>query len=226
RRDGSDSRDRFSKCVLGDGGSNRGPGNSPRGWLRVDWPSAKSRAARLFAGCKRPGKMSLPDYFMADLPPEAELTSTMIGQACETLRRNRERYLAGRSTASMIKLLAEVGASWLQPENRFRKLALDQGPHATGFSSPTLAHGLDSFFRQITEQNLEAWLEQDLGDRRRLEQMAATAAEDKTGRASTAVAPELIVHITAGTLPCSALQSMVAGILLRSAQFIKCASGA
>ena len=41
--------------------------------------------------------MSLPDYFMADLPAEAELTSTMIGQACETLRRNREHYLAGRS---------------------------------------------------------------------------------------------------------------------------------
>ena len=42
--------------------------------------------------------MNLPNYFLADLPQEATLTATMVGEACQTLKRNRERYLAGRST--------------------------------------------------------------------------------------------------------------------------------
>ena len=43
------------------------------------------------------------------------------------------------------------------------RLALEQGPAATGFSSATLATGLDSFFKQLTKENFHALLEQDLG---------------------------------------------------------------
>ena len=42
--------------------------------------------------------MNLPNYFLADLPPEATLSPAMITEACQTLKRNRERYLASRST--------------------------------------------------------------------------------------------------------------------------------
>jgi hypothetical protein len=170
--------------------------------------------------------MNLPDYFLADLPAEAQLSSTMLREACATIRRNRERYLAMRSTGSMIQLLAGVGQRWLEPDNPFRKLALQRGPEETGFSSTTLAKGLDSFFKQLTSEQLQALIEQDLGDGRRLDEMAATSAEDRIHRAGIATAPELIAHITAGNLPCAAFQSIVLGVLLRSAQFIKCASGA
>jgi hypothetical protein len=34
--------------------------------------------------------MNLPNYFLADLPPEAALSPTMIAEACQTLKRNRE----------------------------------------------------------------------------------------------------------------------------------------
>ena len=40
--------------------------------------------------------MNLPNYFLADLPPEATLTGAMIHEACQTLKRNRETYLAPR----------------------------------------------------------------------------------------------------------------------------------
>jgi hypothetical protein len=40
--------------------------------------------------------MNLPNYFLADLPPEATLSAAMITEACQTLKRNREHYLAGR----------------------------------------------------------------------------------------------------------------------------------
>lgn len=60
--------------------------------------------------------MNLPNYFLADLPPEATLSSSMVREACLTLKRNRERYLAGRSTQSLVSLLSTVAKHWLDPD--------------------------------------------------------------------------------------------------------------
>ena len=169
--------------------------------------------------------MSLPNYFLADLPAEADLSPTMVTEACHTLRRNREKYLAGRSTENLIRTLCKLGEEWLQPEFSFRKLALEQGPEETGFSAATLGNGLDSFFKQLTKENFEALLEQDLGHGMRLEEIVATDAEEQTDRAAIATAPELLAHITAGDIPNATMNSIVLGLLLRSAQFVKCASG-
>ena len=169
--------------------------------------------------------MNLPNYFFADLPPEAVLSPLMITEACQTLKRNRERYLAGRSTDSLAAVLSSVAEGWLQADNRFRKLALEPGPKETGFSRATLEKGLDNFFRQLTRENLHALLIQELGDARRLDAMT-TGVGEKTDRAAMAVGPEFLVHIAAGHLPNPAWMSIVLGLLARSAQFVKCASGA
>jgi hypothetical protein len=169
--------------------------------------------------------MTLPNYFLADLPPEATLTPAMLAEACQTLKRNRANYLATRSTNNLISLLADIAKNWLEPAYPFRRTALEQGPAATGFSEATLAAGLDSFFKRLTPQNFEALLEQDLGHPRRLDQMTSNAVEEKHQRAALATAPELLVHIAAGTLPNPTLMSLVLGLLVRSAQFVKCASG-
>jgi Acyl-CoA reductase (LuxC) len=169
--------------------------------------------------------MNLPNYFLADLPPGATLGAAMIGEACQTLKRNRARYLAHRSTHSLIHVLSSVAWSWLKPHYPFRKLALEQGPAATGFSRATLARGLDAFFRQLTAEQLHGLLEQDLGHAHRLDELVSAEAERNTNRASLATAPELLVHIAAGNIPSPALSAMVLGVLVRSAQFVKCASG-
>ncbi|HEU5124535.1 MAG TPA: acyl-CoA reductase [Verrucomicrobiae bacterium] len=170
--------------------------------------------------------MNLPNYFLADLPAEATLTAPMIAEACQTLRRNREAYLASRSTQSLIELLCGVAENWLQPDYPFRKLALEEGPSATGFSGETLSRGLDDFFKQFTPQNFKQLLIQEFGDERRLDKFVSTVAEERQSRSAVACAPELLVHIAAGTLPNPTFMSMAFGILLRSAQFVKCASGA
>ena len=118
--------------------------------------------------------MNLPNYFLADLPPEATLSPAMLAEACQTLKRNRERYLAGRSTEQLVRVLSDVAEAWRQPDNTFRKLALEAGPAETGFSCETLRRGLDGFFRQMTRENLQSLLVQELGDVRRLDAMAAT----------------------------------------------------
>lgn len=169
--------------------------------------------------------MKLPDYFLADLPPEAVLTPAMIEEACQTLKRNRERYLAARPTPALIRLLSETAESWLQPDFPFRKFALEQGPKATGFSSATLATGLDAFFRQLTAENLRALLVQELGHVQRLDALSATSAEQTARRAALVNGPEFLVHITAGSIPTPAMMDIGLGVLLRSAQFVKCATG-
>jgi hypothetical protein len=169
--------------------------------------------------------MNLANYFLADLPPEATLTTAMLSEACQTLRRNREQYLAGRSTESLIHTLSQLARHWLDPEYSFRKLALEHGPAATRFGPVTLASGLDSFFRQLTPENFFTLLEQDLGHRKRLDEMTVAATEHKSNRAAMALGPEFLVHVTAGNLPNPTWLSMVFGLLLRSAQFVKCASG-
>jgi hypothetical protein len=170
--------------------------------------------------------MQLPNYFLADLPPEASLSGPMIAEACQTLKRNREQYLQSRSTDSLVRTISELAASWLDPEFRFRQRALATPPETTGFSSPTLARGLDALFSQLTRENLELLLVQEFGDRRRLDELASTTLEQKTGRAAIARGPELLVQITAGNLPSSAVLSIVFGLLVRSAQFVKLAAGA
>jgi hypothetical protein len=169
--------------------------------------------------------MNLPNYFLADLPPEATLSVSMVQEACQTLKRNRKRYLAQRSTQGIVELLSAVAAEWIKPEYPFRKLALEQGPASTGFSEPTLAAGLDNFFKALTSEAVEALLKQDLGHVQRLDQMSSNEAEAKTRRASVVIAPELMVHIAAGNLPNPAFMSIVLGVLVRSAQFMKCATG-
>ena len=178
--------------------------------------------------------MNLPNYFLADLPPEAVLSPAMVTEACRTLKRNRAQYLAQRSTASLVGVLCDVAEAWLKPDNAFRRLALESGPEKTGFSQATLQKGLDNFFHQFTPENFHALLVQELGDARRLDRFVACGGDVPvagvsgfgSNRAALAVGPELLVHIAAGNLPNPALMSMVLGLLTRSAQFVKCAHAA
>ena len=77
--------------------------------------------------------MNLPNYFLADLPPEATLSPAMIAEACQTLKRNREHYLVNRSTQSLVNFLSELAEDWLEAEFSFRKFALENAA-TTGFS--------------------------------------------------------------------------------------------
>jgi hypothetical protein len=168
--------------------------------------------------------MNLPNYFLADLPPEARLFAAMISEACQTLKRNREQYLANRSTQNLVNFLSDLAENWLQPEFSFRQLALENAA-TVGFSRATLEKGLDNFFRQLTRENFQALLVQEFGDAKRLDAMTATIADQKQNRMAIANAAEFQVHITAGNIPNPTLMSIVLGLLTRSAQFVKCASG-
>ncbi len=141
--------------------------------------------------------MNLPNYFLADLPPEATLSPAMIHAACDTLKRNRDKYLLPRPTAAVVKTLCEVANDWLQPENVFRKLALELGPAETGFSRAVLEKGLDGFFRRFTPENFQALLEQELGHVQRLDEFTRDSITGEQ-RLTMVRGPEFLIHIAAG----------------------------
>lgn len=170
--------------------------------------------------------MTLPNFFLADLPPEATLAPAMVEEACLTLKRNRAQYLAPRPTGNIVRLLVSVAEGWRQADNPFRKLALTEGPGQTGFARATLEAGLDHFFQQFTVENFNALLRQELGDVQALDQCCPAAVRGGPPRLALAVGPEFLVQFMAGNIPNPALMSLTLGLLTRSAQFVKCASGA
>jgi hypothetical protein len=168
--------------------------------------------------------MNLPNYFLADLPPEAELSAGLITEACQAIKRNRAQYLEGRPTNQILRALDRLGREWLSEDSAFRRHALEAGPEATGFSREALAHGLDLFFSQLTMENLEALLRQELGHLHRLDGFQVSEDEMSQRRQAWARGPQLIAHIAPGNVPTATLAQMVLGLLARSGQFIKCAS--
>ena len=169
--------------------------------------------------------INLPNYFLIDLPTGDALTPGVLRAACQTIRENQAQYLVARSTASIVKSLCHLGESWLDDEFPFRQMALEQGPERTGFSRETLIRGVDDFFKHFTPENFEQWLTQEFGHPERLDGMVASRDESRSFRAARAEGFPLITHITAGNIPVSAMMSMVTGLLVKSAQVVKCASG-
>jgi hypothetical protein len=169
--------------------------------------------------------LKLPEYFLADLPREAAMTPGLITEACRTLKRNRASYLEGRTTGSIVQTLDGIGREWLEADSPFRRHALADGPAATGFSPAVLAAGLDHFFQQLTAEKLEGLLRQELGHLHRLDDFHPGEHEMAGNRVALARGPELLAHIAPGNIPSAVLLDMVLGLLTRSAQFVKCASG-
>jgi hypothetical protein len=169
--------------------------------------------------------MNLPNLYLADPAPATALTPALVQESCFNLRRNAERDLSRRRTADLINLLAKLGETWRDPGYRLLRLALDQGPEQTGFSRPIIEAGLRAFFRELTVEQLTRLIEQDLGDPARLDHWCATSVEASAGKRAVGTGPVLMAHIGAGALPNSIFHSLVLGLLCRSAQFVKCASG-
>jgi len=168
-------------------------------------------------------QFDIPNYFLADLGPDAEFTENMITEAVLTLRSNRERFLAVRDTASVIRIISQTADNWLEEDYPFREITLERGPVETGFSRETIRRGLDHFFEGLNADALEDLLNQELGHLKRLD--GPCAARWENGKEAMATGPEMITHIAAGNIPIPAMVSMVLGLLVRSAQFVKCPKG-
>ena len=95
--------------------------------------------------------MDLPNFFLADMPSSETLTPATLTDACLTLKRNRRLYLEERTTASLIRTLANVAEHWTYPDYPIREYTLHKGPEVTGFPAAILEKGLLDFMKEISE---------------------------------------------------------------------------
>ncbi|MCC6232471.1 MAG: hypothetical protein IT580_07490 [Verrucomicrobiales bacterium] len=170
-------------------------------------------------------RVVLPNYFLADLPAEAVIRGELVAEACLTLKRNRERFLQTRSTESILQILLETARAWQGPQSVWRAMALEEGPARTGFSREMIALGLDAYFKLWTARQLNALLQQEFAHPQRVDRLVANDSESLGGLTSRVRGPELLVHVTAGRLPTPVFTALLHGLLVKSAQFVKCASG-
>ena len=91
------------------------------------------------------------DYFLAD-KPNAELSGRLVTDACQTLRHNRDGYLAQIGNEPLIAKLVEVAELWRSPDYELRKFALASSQEETGFPPKVLAEGLDACFAGWTQE--------------------------------------------------------------------------
>ena len=122
---------------------------------------------------------------------------------------------------SIISKLVEAASLWLSPDYELRKLALAASPEETGFPREVLASGLDACFSEWTQENFFGLLSQEFGDATRLQSFGSLSSHSL----AMVHGPQLIAHVAPGNLPAPIFQSIAFWLLLRSAQFVKCASG-
>ncbi len=149
----------------------------------------------------------------------------MIREAAETLKWNHDHILTERSTKDMVSLLAEAGYLWRNPEYPIRQLAIASCPDETGFPPEVMEAGLDRFFNRLTEKELRSLLSRDLGCLHRMDEFSDYDFCSESAQRTMGISPRLMVHYASGNLPIPTLMSLLCGLLIRSAQFVKCASG-
>ncbi len=143
------------------------------------------------------------DYFLAD-KQGADLSETLISEACQTLRANREEYLVQIGNESIISKLVETASLWRSPDYELRKLALAASPEATGYPPEVLAAGLDTCFSEWTQENFFGLLNQEFGDPTRVQSFGSLASHSL----AMVHGPQLIAHVAPGNLPVPVFQSI------------------
>jgi hypothetical protein len=113
-----------------------------------------------------------------------------------------------RDIDTIIETIAVAAEWWRAPDSKFRKQAVADAPVTTRFSPPMVELIVDTVFGAYTRENLQKFLEVEIGDRYALDD----------GRAR---GPKQILHVLAGNVPAPSIQSIVCGLLLKSQNVAK-----
>ncbi len=129
------------------------------GRIRQMAHSASGAAGMFFAELL---DMNLPNYFLADLPPEATFPPAMISEACQTLKRNRKTVSGETFAASMVSFFVTLGENWFGTRNFLSKIR--PGKCASHPLSRATWARISGAFQAAARENFRALFAQELGD--------------------------------------------------------------
>lgn len=148
--------------------------------------------------------------------------SVTIAQIQEAVARTieaRQRILNQRTTDAIITAIAQTAGNWLAPNSHWRARAVAEGAAPLRFSEAMISEAVDLTFGALTFEALGELLDRELGNRRVLDEFCLRGRMH-----SRAVGPRLITHVLAGNVPSPGILSICRGLLLKSANVVRCSS--
>lgn len=123
--------------------------------------------------------------------------------------------------SDIVTAIAETTKLWTKPSFPPRQTAEKWLPTLTGFSQPMVAWALNTCFSSLTADALNALLRSELGDPKVLDNFQL---KRHGGDSHQAFGPHLITHILSGNIIGIAVNSIIFGLLTKSANIAKSAS--
>ncbi|MBI1871007.1 MAG: hypothetical protein HYS07_07430 [Chlamydiae bacterium] len=142
-------------------------------------------------------------YFTSERYPE-NIKQRLLSTILQTLRKNRERYLAPLSTEKILSKLNQVVKHWLNLQSPIRQKAENLLTQTTGCSKEVISEGLDLAFNEVRHLFLRK-------NAKILSQFPR---------------PQLSSFIFGGMVPTPMLFDIFMGLLLKSAVIVKTPSRA
>ena len=141
------------------------------------------------------------------------------GRLSRAVRGGRRAALARRSVESLVSSLGRVGERFLDPDDPFRKRALELLPPSAGISETMAREVVDGMARDWTEDRLRTLLRAEFdGDPSVLDRFRPSVSGAARVRA---VGPDLCFQVCAGTVPGVSVTSMIRALLVKAAVVLK-----
>jgi Acyl-CoA reductase (LuxC) len=150
------------------------------------------------------------------------MTATSVSDLVNQLLAAQERHLGKLSTETLINIVDAAVANWMNPEDRFRKMAEEMLPHITGFSPPMIRLGLTRILEGYRKDALMTILAEEMGSIDRLDGFHPNI--QNPSRWSRAVGPRITTSVLSGNVPALGAAELIATLLTKSACLCKVSS--
>jgi acyl-CoA reductase-like NAD-dependent aldehyde dehydrogenase len=150
------------------------------------------------------------------------LTATTLSDVINQLLAAQDQYLVKQTANDLIGIIDAAVERWLKPDDPMRRTAEQALPEITGLSPAMVRLGLTRMLEGYRKESLARILDEELGDRRRLDEFRPRQGE--AFRRVRALGPRITTAILAGNIPGLGASELIATLLVKSSCLIKASS--
>ncbi|WP_079474028.1 acyl-CoA reductase [Marinococcus halophilus] len=152
-----------------------------------------------------------------DVPVLKASQTTRLGTS---LKKQQQSFSSHHRVDEIVNVLDQVVQKWLDPADKFRRIAEEALPVITGYDQNMIRLFLSRYLRRFRKENLQRFLEEDFSNPLVLDEFRPR----KSGGLTRAYGAELLTYIFSGNVPGVPLWSLIAGMLVKSASIGKFSS--
>lgn len=150
------------------------------------------------------------------------LTATTLSDVINHLLTAQEQYLSRQPIEAILEIIDAAVSRWLKPDDPMRKTAEQLLPSITGLSPSMIRLGLTRMLEGYRKNTLSRILEEELGDRRRLDTFRPKKGE--SAGLIRALGPRITTTVLSGNIPGLGAADLIATLLVKSSCLVKVSS--